>query len=482
MLFNSFEFLVFFVLVVLLFFVLPRRVRWMLLLASSYVFYMSWKPFFIILIVGVTATSYTTGILLSRTVDAAKRKLLLAASIIIHLGLLFTFKYVNFFSQSLASALVVLRLPVDMPVLHIALPVGMSFYTLQSLGYTIDVYRGRQSAERHYGIYSLYVAFFPQLVAGPIERAQSLLPQFYHDTSVECDRFRSGFERAMWGLFKKVVVADLLAGVVERVYATPTEFPGPILLLATVFFAVQIYCDFSGYSDIAIGTARILGYELMDNFRMPYFADSIADFWRRWHISLSTWFRDYVYIPLGGNRVSSGRWYANIMAVFVLSGLWHGANWTFVVWGALHGFYFTFGSLTETWRTGLARLIRLNRMPTFQRLLRTASVLVLVLVGWVFFRAASVSDAMYILLRILSIRGFRIADLWSLGLPRFEMILAFVTIGILFSVEFMMLRPWMTVSRVWEKPVLRRMCYCACIYWIVCFGVFDKVQFIYFQF
>lgn len=253
------------------------------------------------------------------------------------------------------------------------LPVGISFYTFQSLSYSIDVYRGEKEPERNFGKFALYVAFFPQLVAGPIERSTNLLPQFDRRISFDYDRFVSGLRLMLWGFFKKIVIADRLAIYVNEVYNSPAEFQGLTLILATYFFAFQIYCDFSGYSDIAIGAARIMGYDLMINFRQPYFSQSIAEFWKRWHISLSTWFKDYLYIPLGGNRVAKNRWYFNLMAVFLISGLWHGANWTFVLWGFLHGFYLVFSIWTQNIRDTISHAFRVDRFPALQRFFKSSS-------------------------------------------------------------------------------------------------------------
>ena len=279
---------------------------------------------------------------------------------------------------------------------------GLSFHTFQAMSYTIEVYRGRQKAERHFGIYALYVMFYPQLVAGPIERPQNLIHQFYEEHRFDYDRVVSGLQLIAWGLFKKVVVADRLAKVVNVVYAGPSQYGGPPLVIATVFFAFQIFCDFSGYSDIAIGSARVMGFTLMNNFNRPYHSQSIAEFWRRWHISLSTWFRDYVYIPLGGNRLSVPRWYANILVVFLVSGLWHGARWTYVIWGALHGIFLIVGAVTEKFRARITAAIGLGRHPFFHNPLRVLFTFALVNLGWIFFRASSVRDAWQILTRLFT--------------------------------------------------------------------------------
>ena len=321
MLFNSFEYFLFFPIVAMLYFGVPQRLRWVLLLAASYFFYMCWKPGYLLLIVASTLVDYWAGLGIGRATSVSGKRGYLAVSLTANLGLLFFFKYYNFFSDSLREFSRLWGGTLDIPHSDFLLPVGISFYTFQTLSYTIEVYRGNKEPERHLGIFALYVAFFPQLVAGPIERAQRLLPQFREKHEFVYDRVVSGLKLIAWGLFKKVVIADRLAGVVDVVYGNVDAHSGPAFVVATVAFAFQIFCDFSGYTDIAIGSARVMGFELMTNFRRPYFAASIPDFWRRWHISLSTWFRDYVYVPLGGSRVSRSRWYGNLFIVFLVSGL-----------------------------------------------------------------------------------------------------------------------------------------------------------------
>jgi D-alanyl-lipoteichoic acid acyltransferase DltB (MBOAT superfamily) len=371
----------------------------------------------------------------------------------------------------------------DVPTFQLLLPVGISFYTFQSLSYVIDVYRGTTRVEKHLGIFALYVVFFPQLVAGPIERSDNLLPQFYRRHRVEYDRVRTGLQFVLWGLFKKMVVADLLAPAVETVYAHPQTFTGVPLVLATFFFAVQVYCDFSGYSDVAIGVARIMGFDLMTNFRQPYFAASVAGFWHRWHVSLSTWFRDYVYYPMGGSRVPTRvLWARNVMTVFIISGIWHGANWTFLLWGLLHGAYMLAERFTQPVRATLVAATGLARVPRVYHALKVAVVFCLVLAAWVLFRAKNVSDAAYVLTHAHRVGGFRVANLFALGLPRFEVVLAFVVIVALFGVEYCQLYRPRPVQWLWARRGFRWGAYAAGFYAIVFFGVFERVQFIYFQF
>lgn len=398
MLFNSYEFLVFFPAIVVLYFLTPVKWRWLLLLAGSCYFYMCWKPEYIVLMMFPSFIDYFVALRMSATPDLAKRKKYLWISLVSNLGLLFTFKYFNFFNESFRVLFEYFNVAYAIPAAQLLLPVGISFYTFQTLSYTIDVYRGTIQPERHLGKFSLFVTFFPQLVAGPIERSSNLLPQLQSlRYKFDAERITDGLRLMLWGFFKKVVIADRLAATVNLVYNNPSEYYGAQVALATIFFAFQIFCDFSGYSDIAIGAAKILGVDLMKNFDKPYSARSISEFWRRWHISLSTWFKDYVYIPLGGNRTLKWRWYYNLFLTFLISGLWHGANWTFVIWGALHGFYLVFALLSKPWREALSMRLGADRLPRLYQLGQVATTFALVNLGWLFFRANNLSDALLLL-------------------------------------------------------------------------------------
>lgn len=332
MLFNSIAFAIFLPIVFIVYWFLPDKYRWIVLLVASYYFYMSWNPKYIILIMAVTFISYIASLLLEKERQFNQRKTILVGSSIICIGLLIFFKYTNFISQSIANICGVFSVEYSPLMLNIVLPVGISFYTFQAISYIIDVYRGNIKAERHIGKYAAFVSFFPQLVAGPIERTNHLLPQIEEKHEFNYSQATYGLKLMAWGFFKKIVIADTLSKYVSAVFDSPRQFRGFSLVLATLFFSIQIYCDFSGYSDIAVGTAKLFGIDLMTNFKSPYFSCSIKEFWSRWHISLSTWFRDYVYIPLGGNRV---RHKLNLLITFLVSGLWHGANWTFVIWGGV---------------------------------------------------------------------------------------------------------------------------------------------------
>lgn len=483
MLFNSIEFLIFFPIVVIAFFALPQRFRWIFLLAASYYFYMCWKAEYVILIIVSTLIDYFAGIQMGKTPEKAGRKKYLFLSIIANLGLLFSFKYANFFNDSLRAVLNHFNIFYGFSGFDLLLPVGISFYTFQTLSYSIDVYRGEKEAERHLGKFALYVAFFPQLVAGPIERSTRLLPQFEKQVRFDYERFASGLRLMLWGFFKKVVIADRLAIYVNEVYNAPGEYQGLALILATYFFAFQIYCDFSGYSDIAIGAARIMGYDLMTNFRQPYFSQSIAEFWKRWHISLSTWFKDYLYIPLGGNRVSKGRWYFNLLAVFLISGLWHGANWTFVLWGFLHGFYLVFSIWTENIREAVSRVLRITRFPALRRFLKIAITFHLVWFSWIFFRANSIGDAFLILRDMLAL-DFSMAGLQNINvaLGWGELMIALASI-LLLEVFHLFESGTRFRALFFRSPAwVRWAAYYSLILGIVLFGVFNHTEFIYFQF
>jgi len=398
--FNSFSFLFFYPIVLLLFFRLPHKFRWGMLLIASYYFYMSWNPELIFLILFTTAVSYYSAIIMEKTEKKSTKKLWLIITLVTSLGILFFFKYFNFLSSSVTNAITAFGIPTQSFTLKLILPVGISFYTFQTLSYVIDVYRGNIPAEHHFGYYALFVSFFPQLVAGPIERPENLLPQLKSEHTYNSTEAAIGAKRMLAGFFKKIVVADLLAPYVNTVFNHPTNVSGISIAIAAMLFAIQIYCDFSGYTDIAIGCARVMGIHLMQNFNNPYTAENIRDFWARWHISLTSWFKDYLYIPLGGNRCSKFRHYTNIMIVFLVSGLWHGANWTFALWGFLHGFYQVIGNLTVNIRMDFYRRMKINTDSHFAHLFRRTITFLLVCFAWIFFRANNPHD-LYILLNSL---------------------------------------------------------------------------------
>jgi alginate O-acetyltransferase complex protein AlgI len=482
MLFNSLEFLIYFPVVVTVYFLIPHRLRWVWLLGASYWFYMAWKPVYALVLVAITIIDFVSGISIERATTQRSKRLFLTLSIVSNLSILFFFKYFNFLNDTLRALVGLAGAPYPIPALDVILPIGISFHTFQSLSYTIDVYLGRKEPERHFGIFALFVAFFPQLVAGPIERATTLLPQFRERHRFVEARVVSGLRLMLWGFFKKLVIADRLAVYVNDVYGSPESHEGGRLLLATYFFAVQIFCDFSGYTDIARGAARVMGYELVLNFDRPYHAASISEFWRRWHISLSTWFRDYLYIPLGGSRLGYRRHLANLMIVFLVSGLWHGANWTFVVWGALHGSYMVASVVTSSARERIASSLRLDRAAGLRRALGVAITFHLVLFAWIFFRAPTFASAMAVVTGIFGGVDLRIDSLVLPGFDRVELLLAAVSIVLLEAVHLAQGR-----SSVEEwLAALPWPCRWACYHFLVLatlfFGRFDEQEFIYFQF
>lgn len=404
MLFNSGHFLLFFPLVILFYFLFPFRFRWVFLLAASYYFYMCWRWEYTILIVASTITDYLVALKIERVQSEISKRRWLMISIFLNLSLLFVFKYANFALDTANELMQLANMEHSFNLLEIALPVGISFYTFQSLAYTVDVYRGQTKAERHFGIFALFVVFWPQLVAGPIERSHHLLPQFRQRFRFDEQRTIFAINKIAYGFFKKVVVADRLAIYVNEVYGNVEDYSAIPFIIASIFFAVQIYCDFSGYTDIAIGCASIMGFTLMDNFDRPYLASSITEFWRRWHISLSTWFKDYVYIPIGGNRVVKWRWYYNLFITFLLSGVWHGANWTFVIWGAWHGGLLVMERVLESPKRRLLSVAGIARWPHLVKLTGTSITFFLVVLGWVFFRAGNAGDAFLILEKIFTMQ------------------------------------------------------------------------------
>jgi alginate O-acetyltransferase complex protein AlgI len=480
-LFNSFQFIFFYIFVLAVFSMLRGTPRKIFVLIASYYFYMCWSTRYIWVIWGITILDYFAGLQIERSETQARRRLYLGLSIAANIGLLFFFKYYNFLAVTANSSFNLLGIHASAHLLNIILPVGISFHTFQALSYTIEVYRRKVPAEHSLLDYALYVAFFPQMVAGPIERPHQLLPQFHHDPHFHIERVHSGLKIALWGFFKKMVIADSLAGVVNTVYANPRNFSNTEIFVATLCFAIQIYCDFSGYSDIAIGLARVMGYELRINFLQPYFSKSIGEFWHRWHISLSTWFRDYVYIPLGGNRVKLSRHYINLMVTFTVSGLWHGANWTFVIWGGIHGLVLIASQMTAGARRKIVELSGLAKLPKLHAAVQMAITFSIVLVAWVFFRASTFHQAMYVLRHIIPHGGFRDSVILSSGIPRANAPFIAFFVAAMFVVEWFIAHP-SRAKEFWAYRGLRYAGYYAVIFTIIFFGVFGHTDFIYFQF
>jgi len=481
MLFNSLSFAIFLPIVFILYWLLPHRFRWVLLLIASYYFYMSWNIKYVVLILATTVVSYVTAILLERTENLHSKKLYLAIAATISLGILFFFKYFNFFQENVIALFNQFAIQLHPTTLNLLLPVGISFYTFQTMSYVIDVYKGAVPAEHHFGKYATFISFFPQLVAGPIERTSNLLPQINAEHHFDYDKAAYGMKLMTWGFFKKLVIADVLAAYVDKIYDAPSKFYGFPLVLATFFFAFQIYCDFSGYSDIAIGCAKLLDIDLMQNFRSPYFSSSIKEFWSRWHISLSTWFKDYVYIPLGGNRRGKFRTNLNLITTFLVSGLWHGANWTFVIWGGIHG-------ALQIVEKSLFRKKETKRF-TFTWILRVLIVFLLCCFAWIFFRANTLRDAYLVITHLFTgiehpisyfIDG--IYATYGMNVSKATIISSLLPILVLALYDFFSLKTdviqWISSKHL----VIRYGVYMAMLLYIMLFKASGEASFVYFQF
>lgn len=475
MLFNSVAFALFYILVTTLYFVCPYRFRWIILLAASCYFYMVFKPIYILILGFTIIIDYLAGIYIEKELDPKKRKMLLVVSLISNIGILAFFKYFNFINLNIDYIFHEFNWRNPIPYLTMLLPIGLSFHTFQAMSYTIEVYRGNQKAEKHFGIYSLYVMFYPQLVAGPIERPQNILYQMHTKYPFNYQLMTSGLKMMLWGFFKKLVIADRLSIFVNSVYNNPDLHNGTTIVIASLFFAVQIYCDFSGYTDIAIGCAKTMGFDLLKNFNRPYFATNIQDFWRRWHISLSTWFRDYLYIPLGGSKVSTGRRYLNLFIIFLVSGIWHGANYTYIIWGALHGLYSVVYVIIRPY---LRKESENEFINTLTRMGNTAITIAFVTFAWIFFRANSVGDAFTV---IRNLKSFGARPFMGDGVSNFAHSL--LAIAILFAVEYKM--EFMQQKFNWftsRNVVVRWGSLALTVFLLLILGVFNGGQFIYFQF
>ncbi|QMW00196.1 MBOAT family O-acyltransferase [Spirosoma foliorum] len=510
MLFNSLQFLLFFIVVTLSYFSLKWQGRWILLLVASCYFYMVFQPAYILILFLTIVIDYIAGIWIEKT-SGKTRRWLLILSLISNLGILAFFKYLGFFTENIAALFDTFQMPhiaetvtnlankVFVKVLHVfgksdissykdnmsILPIGLSFHTFQAMSYTIEVYRGNHKAEKHFGIYALYVMFYPQLVAGPIERPQNVLWQFHEYFKYDVENVKAGLMQMAFGLFKKLVIADRLSMMVDYAYGNPSEHNGLTLLAATFFYTFQIYCDFSGYSDVAIGAARVMGFDLMENFRTPYIAQSISEFWRRWHISLSTWFRDYLYIPLGGNRKGEFRQYLNMLIVFLASGLWHGPNWTYVIWGGLNGVYQILAVLRDKLLAKMgfsstpASLVtspvnnKQSRKSPVRVVLNTLITFVLIMLTWVFFRARNLSDAFLVLKQIATLS---FSDRLDSPMNSVEMWFS------VFLIAFLMIKEYFYLTIPTRNTVRFAVLFGLITFVTYLFGVFSSNQFIYFQF
>ena len=478
MLFNSLNFAIFLPLVFILYWFATKgnlRLQYILLLVSSYFFYACWDWRFIFLLVFSTLLDYLTGIKVHEAINQRKKLFWLWLSIGINLGFLGVFKYYNFFAASFADGLSLLGFNSNFGTLQIILPVGISFYTFHGLSYVIDIYKNRIKPERNFIDYSLFVSFFPLLVAGPIERATHLLPQILKKRQFDYSKAADGLRQILWGLFKKVVIADNCAEYANTIFNNSADYSGSTLVVGAIFFTFQIYCDFSGYSDIALGSAKIMGFDLMKNFNIPYISKSIKEFWERWHISLSSWFRDYLYIPLGGNRVKKSRWMLNLFIVFLVSGFWHGANWTFIVWGALHGTYLI---LEILFKPSTDKLI--DTTSKFGKFISVIITFHLAMFAWVFFRANSIESATFALKQIFTNLFTSFSLIGTASAPLLICTL-FITAALFYIVDFMKENKRM-IEVFQSSSYLRHAVYLFLIYSILLFGNTDKTQFIYFQF
>lgn len=497
MLFNSVDFLVFFPIVTLIYFLIPHKIRYLWLLVCSYYFYMCWNAQYALLLFASTFITWLSGLAIA---SAAKKEAddptrlrsrgIVAISLILNLSLLFFFKYANFALDNVNNLLERFGVAFRAPKLDLLLPVGISFYIFQALSYTIDVYRGDIAVEKNLLRYMVFVSFFPQLVAGPIERSSRLLGQFYEKHTFSYDRTVRGLMMMLWGYFQKMVVADRLSVLVDQVFNYSSYYAGFEILVGAVFFAFQIYCDFAGYSTIAIGAAQILGFDLMENFRQPYLGVSVADFWRRWHISLTSWFRDYLYIPLGGNR--KGKWtkYRNIMIVFLASGLWHGANWTYVIWGGLNGLFQIIGAQTKKLRSAVKARLGIRENSGSGRLLSVIITFLLVDFTWIFFRAATLGDAVTVFRQLFSVFNPWVlfdGTLYTLGLSMVDFWVGILAILVIAAVDLLHernihIREWI----LRQNLLFRWTVYFVALFTILIFGFYgpnyDAAQFIYFQF
>jgi len=488
--FNSLSFLVFFPVVVLIYFVLPQKIKYIWLLIASYYFYMSWNAKYALLIAFSTLITYLSGIFIEKYQTAKAKKTVVALSFIINLSILFFFKYFDFALENVNLILGRLGMQIIEKPFDVLLPVGISFYTFQALSYTMDVYRGELKPEKNFFKYALFVSFFPQLVAGPIERSKNLVSQISEEHYFDGRRVVNGLLLMLYGLFMKLILADRLSILVDSIFDNYTSYSGLYIVVAAVAFGLQIYCDFGSYSNIAIGAAEVMGFGLMQNFRQPYLATTVADFWRRWHISLTSWFRDYLYIPLGGNKKGKVRKYINIMIVFLLSGLWHGASWSFVVWGGLNGMYQIIGDLLRPVKEALRSLFHLNKESFSHRVLQQIITFILVDFAWIFFRAGNMETAVNVIKGIFTIFNpwiFFDGKLCNLGLDVKDMNVLVIGLLLLLLTDILnemniCIRDFIFKQDLWFRWVF----YITVVMLLMIFGIYgpsySAADFIYFQF
>jgi alginate O-acetyltransferase complex protein AlgI len=493
--FNSVDFLIFFPIVTFIYFMIPHKYRWVWLLASSYYFYMSWNEKYVVLMVTTTVITYFSGLLIEKAngIDDDKKSIRLKkfwvfASFACNIGILFLFKYFKFFSLSLTRSLSLFNISITMPTFNFLLPLGISFYTFKSLSYIMDLYRNDIKAEKNIGKFALYISFFPQILAGPIEKSKHMMHQFYEEHSYSYHRIRNGLLLMLWGYFQKVLVADRLALLVNTVYNDPQNYKGFEIIIATVFYAFQIYFDFSSLSDIAIGACEVLGFRISKNFERPYFSKSIKEFWRRWHISLCSWFKDYLYIPLGGNRRGKLRTYINIMIVFLVSGLWHGAAINFVIWGGLHGIYQIAGDILQPIRKKAFKAFNIKKHALSYRIFQILFTFMLVDFAWIFFRANKFSDAVILLKNMMYFNPWVFTDgsLYNLGLNSKNFLVAVLGISVILIVNLIQRTKSVRIQLYKQDAIFRWALYLTVVVIILIFGIYgpdyNAKQFIYMQF
>ncbi|MDP8219826.1 MAG: MBOAT family O-acyltransferase [Candidatus Stygibacter frigidus] len=477
MLFNSISFLLFFPTVCLLYFIVPHKYRWLLLLIASYYFYMSWKASYAILLLSITIINYSAGLMMAKYTQKRQRKFITIMTVVLSLSTLYYFKYFNFFGETINFFLQKFGIGLNIPLNQIILPVGISFFTFQALSYTIDVYRGDMKVERNFGIFALFVSFFPQLVAGPIERATNLLKQFYEKHNFSEDQLSQGLRLMLWGMFKKVVIADRAAIYVNEVYNNHTQYGGIAYIIATILFAIQIYCDFSGYSDLARGSARIMGFRLMVNFRFPYFSRNVSAYWQKNHISLTTWLKDYIYYPLVEIKPTIYRMCLITMFTFLLSGLWHGADWTFVIWGGWQAVFLIYDILIRRFRKKLDKWLKKRRLFNLSLYFRYLITFVILALGLVFFRASSITQAQEVLTGIITLKTGEIYLNYSALLYSLAGIIILISAEYndhLDFDEFVQLR--------FKNRIIRWGYYYFILMIILALGSKESAEFIYFQF
>jgi D-alanyl-lipoteichoic acid acyltransferase DltB (MBOAT superfamily) len=500
MAFHSFQFLVFFPALAVIYFSLPARFRQLLLLAASYYFYMCFKPEYVIILAVSTLIDYFLALRISTCTVPARKKRLLILGFLHNIGLLAALKYFNFFSESIAALLKPFNILSEIKAIELLVPVGISYYTFKKVSYLIDVYRENQEPEKQLSTFALYVSFFPEIMAGPIDRANKLIPQSLKKPGFDYQRVTDGLKLMAWGFFKKLVIADRLAVFVGKVYDNPTQYEGLSLIAATVYFSFQIYCDFSGYTDIALGIGKVLGFDLMENFNRPYFSRSIVEFWKRWHISLSSWLMDYLFLPIAYAisrkikrpelmkiRAETWAYMVGILTTMFLCGLWHGAKWTFVIWGTIHGLYLAISFITKKVRRKIWKKLHIKKQSLIRKTIQVSITFGIVTFAWIFFRANSISDALYIISHLFTgwSKVFQLSGLmeaFHFGLLKKELAVGLISVFLMLLVHLFRkdLNFEEFISK--QKGVLRWGIYLLLVFWILAFGDAGAEDFIYFRF